>query len=911
MMREQAEKALQLASVEPDDARVLAAVVEVAAAAVGDWTTVSIAARAAGVAAVQTGDIGSAVAEHRKSVRAARRSGLADLLGEARMSLASALVIIGRTEPALREIDGALQTLRGLAHARALVQRAAILQEIGRDDDALRDIRAALPLLHRHHDVQWETRALSNRGLMHLSRREFAAAEADLQAARSLCSDHDLGIAAAYVEQNLGCLKARRGEVPAALHHFDVAEAHYRRLGLVEGSLLVDRAEVLLAVRLVAEARAAAEAAVATHQEHERGNHVPEAQLLLAAVALEQHDAGAALSASADALDRFRRLHRASWASLARFAHLRAMLSIYPDRATAAQARRAADALARSGWAVQSLEARVLASRLALQQGDTKQARRDLAVASRARSYGPAEVRAHAWYAEALLRREDGRRRAAVAAICAGLHVVELHRATLGATELRAHVSVHLSQLAQLGLRMAVEDRSARRTLAWAERGRASAALMRPVSPPRDEILAQYLADLRTTVSELGEARTEGAPATALESRQIQLERAISEYCRQYPGAAGGSLVRSRTARELVPDIGAAALVEYVEIDDTLMAVTLVDGRADLHVLGPTEPVTRSMQQASFALHRLADARRPAGSVAAATAALNRAAADLDRLLLAPLALIVDRALIIVPTSTLRSLPWSVLPSCQGRPVTVSPSATLWNEALHRGRESPRTGVVVVAGPGLPGARVEAEAIARLHRGATLLVDGHAVASEVAVAIDGAYLAHIAAHGQLRSDNPLFSALLLNDGPYTVYDLERVPMAPRHVVLAACDTGRSFSVAGDEILGLTAALLSQGTSTLVAPVVAVPDIETVSLMRDYHTHFAKGRSPAEALSLAQQTAAATDRFSRAAAAGFLCLGDGLSPQPLAHRSVEQAAALGDADAEPHLVSMGSEEQIPR
>jgi hypothetical protein len=729
--------------------------------------------------------------------------------------------------------------------------------------------------------VQWEARALSNRGLLHTTRRSFAAAEADLEAAGALCAAHDLGFSAAYVEQNLGWVKAQRGDIPAALHHFDLAAAHYQSLGIAEGSLLVDRAELLLSVRLVAEARATAEQAVAAFQEHDRVLHVPEAQLLLASVALAQQDSLTASTVSDQALRGFRRHGRSSWAALARWTHLRSLNALQPGQVAPSQARRAADELSAAGWTVYALEARVLAAQLALKRGQTAQARRDLARASRARTYGPAEARARAWLAEALLRREDGRRRSATAAVAAGLRVVEQHRATLGATELRAHASVHRGALARLGLRMALEDGQARRVLTWAERGRASAALMRSAHPPRDPVLAQLLADLRATLGELDEARKEGEPTAAFEARQISLEHSISEHCRKFPGAAGPEQVRVRTPSDLAADLGAAALVEFVEQDGHLAAVTLAGGRAQLRWLGPLEPISQAMGQVAFALHRLSDPRRPAASVAAATTALGRARSRLDELLLLPLAgQLHDRPLVVVPTPSLQSLPWSVLPSCTARPVTVAPSATLWHQAFHR-RQNPgpplgaggTARVVAVAGPGLPGAREEAEAVAGLHLFAELLTGEQATAPKVAAAMDHADLVHVAAHGRLRSDNPQFSALLLADGPYTVYDLERLAAAPRHVVLAACETGRTVSVAGEEILGLTAALLAQGTATLVAPVVPVPDAETVDLMVSYHANLLAGRAPAEALALAQEQAS-SDIVSRVAAAGFVCLGDG-------------------------------------
>ena len=105
---------------------------------------------------------------------------------------------------------------------------------------------------------------------------------------------------------------------------------HYRRLGVVEGSLLVDRAQLLLSTRLLDEARANAEAAVRTFAQGERGNHLPEAQLLVASVALVQGDTATAVAAGEQARAAFARLRRSEWLVLARFACARAVLGAGP-----------------------------------------------------------------------------------------------------------------------------------------------------------------------------------------------------------------------------------------------------------------------------------------------------------------------------------------------------------------------------------------------------------------------------------------------------------------------------------------------------------------------------------------------------------------------------------------------------
>jgi len=894
--------ALRLASVHPLRARRLAIVAERRARGTGDRATESVAVRARGVAAMQLRDLDEAVTQLRASVGVAKRAGSRRLAGEARMSLASALLLRGSPGRAFREIEVALGELDGVCAARALVQRAAILQEMGRGDEALETLRRALPVLRRSSDVQWEVRALSNRSLLHVARRWFAAAEADLLAAQRLCTEHRLELPRAYVEQNLGCLKASRGEVPAALEHFDRAEEYYRRLGVEVGSLLADRAALLLSVRLVSEARVAAEAAVHAYQKQKRLN-LPEARLLLSTVALVQGDLRTARQAADQAARDFARLGRREWLALARHARLQARVVAAPGRVTPAQARRSADELARAGWMVPALEARVLAGRLALHQGRRTQAREDLALASRARSAGPADARSRAWLAEALLRRADGRRRGALRALSAGLRILEEHQATLGATELRAHVSSHRGSLARLGLRMAIEDGDPRAVYQWAERGRASAMLLRPLRPPNDPMLARNLADLRTTMIAIERLRGDGRPAAALVQRQVALECRIRDHCRTLAGADTAGSGGSRSVLHVAAELGTAALVEYVELDDMLHAVTVVDGRVRLHTLGPLAGVRHGLKHLPFALHRLADPRTRPASISASTAVLTHVRQVFDDVLVRPLEQAVgDRSVVVVPTGLLQSVPWSVLPSCVGRPVTVAPSAALWHQAAQRPTVDLSARVAVVAGPGLAGARTEADAIADLYAGSVRLVEAAADAAHVTRAMAGATLVHVAAHGHLRSDNALFSSLRLADGPYTVYDLQRLSNAPHHVVLAACDTGRSGVVAGEEVLGLAAALLSQGTATLVAPVVPVPDVETTPLMHAYHAHLCAGRAPAEALARAQERTRTEGPRALAAAAGFVCLGAGLHAR---HVNGRAAAGLAQRAGAPTITGGSS------
>ena len=64
--------------------------------------------------------------------------------------------------------------------------------------------------------------------------------------------------------------------------------------------------------------------------------------------------------------------------------------------------------------------------------------------------------------------------------------------------------------------------------------------------------------------------------------------------------------------------------------------------------------------------------------------------------------------------------------------------------------------------------------MAAQHPEAVVLSNGSATVEGCLSAMDGAELVHVAAHGRFRADNPMFSALELDDGPLTVHDFERL-----------------------------------------------------------------------------------------------------------------------------------------
>ena len=208
-------------------------------------------------------------------------------------------------------------------------------------------------------------------------------------------------------------------------------------------------------------------------------------------------------------------------------------------------------------------------------------------------------------------------------------------------------------------------------------------------------------------------------------------------------------------------------------------------------------PVRAGMRgREGAAVHGGADRRcRPGGGLRAVRAAppgprpargrpgqrvaiLAESGSRLEQALLGPAARWLSGGpVIIIPPGRLHAIPWTLIPALRDRAVSVAPSARAWLQA-RRTRPPAHRRVVLARGPGLVSDGAEVTALARLYDKPTVLGDGEATTQRVLHAMEGAWLAHIAAHGTFRADSPLFSSLRLHDGALTVYDFERLVRAP-------------------------------------------------------------------------------------------------------------------------------------
>ena len=831
----------------------------------------SVAHQAAGIVLRDVGDVDAGVRELRAALRQARRTGSQDREADVLAALGVALVFVGRTTDGLAAFNRAVHLASGVLTGQVLHRRGMVLWTLGRFSEALDDLRRAVNVLQRAGDSVWTARAVNGRGLVYLSVGWLDRADADFVAAGQLYAGTGQELESAHTVLNRASVAFRSGDLPTALSLLDEAASRYQPLSVPTPSLSLDRCNVLLAAGLVTEALTEADAAV-RNIEQAHGRSTWEAGLLLVAAncALAAVQPQGALN-RARAAYRLFRSQKSAWGQA--HAELVVVQAQYAAGSVSARlldtANRAASRLEELG-SDEATQAHLLAGRIALSLGRQTEADRHLGAAARSRRRGPAMARVSGWLAEALRAEAAAEPRRMLAACRRGLEVLDEHRFTLGASELRAQATARGAELAMLAQRYAAVRHRPRMLLAWTERWRATALTVPSVRPSADAELNTGLAALREVTSRLEEARQQGILTGSLQREQLRLEGLVRARSLQ----ARGMAVADGTVTDvwaLLGQLSAAQLVEIVDVNGTLYVLVCGDGRVRQFTAGLTKDAIRAVDFARFALRRLAR-DRPRDDPDSAMAILKAAGPDLQDAILGPAAgHLGDQPLIVVPPGKLHAIPWALLPALGERVFNVAPSAGAWLRARAALPPSRRQ-VTLVRGPGLVTEGAEVPRIAQLYEEVTVLSDGEAIASRVLPALDGAWLAHIAAHGRFRADSPMFSSLHLYDGPLTVYDFEQLQRAPYRLVLSSCDSGVMAPVGADELLGLVSSLLPLGTAGIIAGVVPLNDRAVVPLMVSLHQHLRAGESLAEALCSVRM--GVTDPIQQATAVSLIALGAG-------------------------------------
>ena len=778
-----------------------------------------------------------------QAARLARREGLGHRLGDVLVTRAVALHELGRRAEARHDLGQAEPLVRDERRPEIGLQRALLEHNAGRVRDAAALYQQVLDDPLCPPDV-W-IKAANNLSVTYTELGRPRAALDVLARAAALAREQS-PLLLAIVTNSQAWSSFHAGAVTDSLRLFDQAAERYAAAGMPLGEHYLDYADVLVDLRLLDEALSVAQQAAAEFDAHGARLMAAQARLRCAQLALVLGDVKAAEADASVALAEFRRQRRTAWTAQATVVTVRVAATQAGAQAAKAgyppdglrRLGRAAGTLQRQGLRAEAVAAHLAAGRAALALSELRTARQHFRSAGELAHGQALLVRLRGRLAQALdasTRQQTG----PVLRHCrAGLIDLARHRAALPSMELSMLASGHGVELGEVGLRELHRTASAARLFEWMELTRAASLLS--IEPPVVAV-EQDLAALRAIDHDLRAARreTDHEPADLL-ARRARLEARIrrAAWTGQGGRSAGAQVVAGGELRSL---LDGRWLAEYATVGDAIVAVVIGPRRTRLVELGPAKPVFQQIGMLLFALRQLL---RGGMHATQARQTAEHFRAGLRQALVTPLGAGDDVPLVIVPSGRLHQVPWSGLHPAE---TCVVPSATFWARSRRAAPAGDGAGLALVAGPGLPGALAEVRQIHQARQQSDLLVPPDSDVRATLAMISRADTAHLACHGLLRSDNPLFSSLLLSDGPLTLYEVLNAGVVPRRVVLAACNAGEEHRYAGGEVLGFVSALMARGTAGVVASTIPLPDGATVPLMTSLHREVAAGASLARAV----------------------------------------------------------------
>ncbi len=341
-----------------------------------------------------------------------------------------------------------------------------------------------------------------------------------------------------------------------------------------------------------------------------------------------------------------------------------------------------------------------------------------------------------------------------------------------------------------------------------------------------------------------------------------------------------------REVPTLPPD---TCLVEYFTVDGILYAcVVHANGHIQIHQLAPIKAyqtlLARWRLQLTYTTHTFVNEC----TVGHTEPQVKRLLARFYELLLRPLdeALATVKQLYVVPHGPTYYVPFSAMYDekrgaylVERVAVSRLPSAAILRMLQARRSSLTFSHTSQVLAYSLQGA------LPFVHREATFVAERlqadlylEAEATRGALGNEPRPVRHIAAHGIVRSDAPLFSSITLADGDLTALDLMMMSIPTGLLVLSACESGLGVVHPGDEFMGLSNAALYAGVQSMLISLWRISDESTFTLMQTFYKRLLQGYSPAEALAAVQREAIATSQRAHPFYwAAFTAMGDAFQP----------------------------------
>lgn len=713
----------------------------------------------------------------------------------------------------------------------------------------------------------------------------------------------------ATVEMNLGLLHISRGEYGQALEALTTSRSLCQDLGLEQkrAAVDIDLARAYRALHLDAEAAESCGHAIESFRKLELPFELATALLLRGQVAERRGDAGAARRDLGEAQALYRRVGNTVWETIAALAGLRlgvAEAGRHTLPALLAEASDFAVRLRALGAPEHAADASLLVADIQVRLGRPADARATLRTTLELGGQLSADgVLYQAHLAEGLILETDAPEEARASYERAVEHLERL-RARARADDLKLAVvgqgeSLY-ERLARLLLgpvttyceacapqqQQAIAGRG-REAFRWLERGKSRGLLddtlgdQARTSPPSPRLSAarERVAELRARLNAAYNAKysldapagtgldgpslgANGVRSPATDDGLERLELELSRATRELQILMRGDGAVDVAALVDVERVQAAldertCLVEYVVLGDEIACFVLRrEHFAVYRSIARREQVDRALSWFWFHIRKgTYGAEFLRANQRALARSVDQALQQLGDLLLEPIAGAIDAAehLVVVPHSLLHGVPIHALAYQGGilldaATVSYAPSASVF--AAGTGRPAPVIERPLVVAPDiadLPWVQEEARRIAEELPQTLVLSGGQATLGRLRNEAADRDCLHLATHGVFRADNPTYSALELADGWLSVGELAELSRGRDLVCLSACHTGMSGVGPGDELMGLTRAVLGAGAGALVASLWAANDDTAPAFMSAFYAGLRTGRGRAASL----------------------------------------------------------------
>ena len=400
-----------------------------------------------------------------------------------------------------------------------------------------------------------------------------------------------------------------------------------------------------------------------------------------------------------------------------------------------------------------------------------------------------------------------------------------------------------------------------------------------------DGLMRRLSADSESAPRARGRSTIDPQPALAAELAARRRE--FDEMLVRYPGARAGvpqtRLARARTSVIRAALRGDETLVEFFVTGEKVIifwlnrrGVQVVVREANASDLAGRVRLARDLLAAGVSADQ-------ASTDASAHAVLRALYATLIEPVATAGGLTGVRRLVVVPHGALAYLPFAALRSPSGRAlvedytVLYLPVAAalpvLRSGARPTTSDQPRIAAFAPFPTTLVSSRGEANRVAAIHPGSSVLLGDAATEQALREALQGGAIVHVASHGVLDVDSPMFSRIELargsgagaDNGRLEVHELLPLWITSPLVFLSGCETGLGgawssrYARAADHAT-LEQAFLYAGARTVVATRWRVEDESAAALADRFYAHLAGGDA-AEALALAQRDLIREGRYA--------------------------------------------------